>query len=176
MAGSYQSKKSSKQNDRVDPKLAQSSSRVSNVVGSVGSQSARNNQQANKQGSRSQEQSSPKRSQGKKQRAKKSPSPNANRPAKVSSPSPNGTADSRAIAKVRDAFGNMPPHHQQRLLGIILLLLAPLSLCCSDRFPLCPGLFRVPWCLYCSIWLVGLSVLYWTYRLCRRALNRGHTE
>ncbi|HLZ81737.1 MAG TPA: DNA translocase FtsK, partial [Ktedonobacteraceae bacterium] len=124
MAGSDQSKRSSKQNDRVDPKLAQSSSRVSNVVGSVGSQSARNNQQANKQGSRRQEQSTPKRAQGKKQRAKKSPSPNANRPAKVSSPSPNGTADSRAIAKVRDAFGNMPPHHQQRLLGIILLLLA----------------------------------------------------
>jgi DNA segregation ATPase FtsK/SpoIIIE-like protein len=122
MAGSGQSKRSGKQNNRVDPKIAPS--RVSNVVGSVGSQSARSDQATNKQGSRRQEQSSPKRAQGKKQRAKKNPSPHANRPASMSPPSPGSTADSRVIAKVRDALGNMPPHHQQRLLGIILLLLA----------------------------------------------------
>ena len=124
MAGSDQSKKSGRQNDRLGPSIEQGSSRVSNVVGSVGSQSARGSQQMNKQGTRRQEQSAPKRSQGNKQRKKKSPSPGANRPANVSSPSPDGTADSRAISKVRNAWSNMQPHHRQRTLGILLLFLA----------------------------------------------------
>ncbi len=122
MAGSDQSKKSGRQNDRLGPSIEQGSSRVSNVVGSVGSQSARGNQQMNKQGTRRQEQSASKRSQGNRQRKKKSPSPGGNRPANVSSP--DGTADSRAISKVRDAWSNMQPHHQQRILGILLLFLA----------------------------------------------------
>ena len=122
MAGSDQSKKSGRQNDRLGPSIEQGSSRVSNVVGSVGSQSARGNQQMNKQGTRRQEQSASKRAQGNKQRKKKSPSPGGNRPANVSSP--DGTADSRAISKVRDAWSNMQPHHQQRILGILLLFLA----------------------------------------------------
>ncbi len=128
MAGSDQSKKSARQNDRLGPSIAQGSSRVSNVVGSLGSQSARSAQNVDKQGSRrqekSQKQSASKRSQGNKRRAKKSPSPGANRPAKGSSPSPDSTADSRAIAKARDAWSNLPPHHQQRFLGILFLLLA----------------------------------------------------
>ena len=128
MAGSDQSKKSARQNDRLRPSITQGSSRVSNVVGSVGPQSARGTQSVNKQGSRrlekSQAQSASKRSQGYKRRTKKSPSPGANRPAKGSSPSPDSTADSRAIDKARDAWSNLPPHHQQRFLGILFLLLA----------------------------------------------------
>ena len=62
MAGSDQSKKSSRQNDRLGPSIAQgSSSRVSNVVGSMGSQSTRGGQSANKQGSLPQQQSSQRR-------------------------------------------------------------------------------------------------------------------
>src|SRR2546430_16852496 len=68
MAGSDQSKKSNRQNDRLGPSIAQgSSSRVSNVVGSIGSQSTRGGQNANKQGSLRQQQSSQRRSRGNKQ-------------------------------------------------------------------------------------------------------------
>ena len=111
MAGSNsnQSKKSNKQG----------SSRVSNVVGSMGSQSARSGQSSNRQNARRQDQSSQKRSQRNKQGTK-----GGNRPANVAPSSPKGTADSRVIAKLRDAWGNMQPHHQQRFLGIIFLVLA----------------------------------------------------
>src|SRR6266700_560383 len=125
MAGSDQSKKSSRQNDRLGPSIAQgSSSRVSNVVGSVGSQSTRGGQSANKQGSIRQQQSSQRRSRGNKQGTRRKSSPGANRPANISTPPSSSTADSRVIAKVRDAWSTMQPHHQQRFLGIVLLLLA----------------------------------------------------
>src|SRR2546421_544323 len=125
MAGSDQSKKSSRQNDRLGPSIAQgSSSRVSNVVGSVGSQSTRGGQSANKQGSLRQQQSSQRRSRGNKQGTRRKSSPGANRPANISTPPSSSTADSRVIAKVRDAWSTMQPHHQQRFLGIVLLLLA----------------------------------------------------
>src|SRR3989440_1757822 len=125
MAGSDQSKKSNRQNDRLGPSIAQgSSSRVSNVVGSIGSQSTRGGQNANKQGSLRQQQSSQRRSRGNKQGTRRKSSPGANRPANISTPPSNGTADSRVIAKVRDAWSTMQPHHQQRFLGIVLLLLA----------------------------------------------------
>ena len=129
MAGSGQSKKSSRQHERQGAAhVAQSSSRVSNVVGSMGSpstHSARGGQQTNnKQEVHRHEQSSQKRTRGNKQRARKKSSPRANRPANVSSPPSKGTADSRVIAKARNAWGNMQPHHQQRLLGIVLFVLA----------------------------------------------------
>ncbi|TMD78490.1 MAG: DNA translocase FtsK [Chloroflexi bacterium] len=125
MAGSDQSKKSSRQNDRLGPSIAQgSSSRVSNVVGSMGSQSTRGGQSANKQGSLRQQQSSRRRPRGNKQGTRRKSSPGANRPANISTPPSSGTADSRVIAKVRDAWSTMQPHHQQRFLGIVLLLLA----------------------------------------------------
>src|SRR5260370_1181038 len=125
MAGSDQSKKSNRQNDRLGPSIAQgSSSRGSNVVGSMGSQSTRGGQNANKQGSLRQQQSSQRRSRGNKQGTRRKSSPGANRPANISTPPSNGTADSRVIAKVRDAWSTMQPHHQQRFLGIVLLLLA----------------------------------------------------
>src|SRR3989442_7248525 len=167
MAGSDQSKKSGRQNDRLGPSIEQGSSRVSNVVGSVGSQSARGNQQMNKQGTRRQEQSASKRSQGNRQRKKKSPSPGANRPANVSSP--DGTADSRAISKVRDAWSNMQPHHQQRILGILLLFLALFLFAALTVFRSAPvfsafnGAFIAlfGWSAFLlSIGIIGLAVAY----------------
>jgi len=125
MAGSDQSKQSSRKKDRLGPSIAQGSSRVSKVVGSVGLQTTRVEQRsapsAARQGSR--RQAASKRAQGGKQGTKKG-SPHANRPFISGSPSPDGSADSRVISKARNAWGNMQPHHQQRFLGILLLLLA----------------------------------------------------
>src|SRR5712691_7471958 len=114
-AGNNQSKKNGRQQNRLSPGMAPGSSRVSNVVGGIGSTSGRGGQRANK---------SPGGNRGKQATKKGSSSgPAANRPA-LSSPPPNGTADSRAIARARNAWNNLEPHHQQRFLGIILLLLA----------------------------------------------------
>src|SRR5438067_1114709 len=87
------------------------------------SQSTRGGQSANKQGSLPQQQSSQRR-RGHKQGTRRKSSPGANRPANISTPPSSGTADSRVIAKVRDAWSTMQPHHQQRFLGIVLLLLS----------------------------------------------------
>src|SRR3989440_3907667 len=128
MAGSgqrNQSKKSNRQNDRLGPGIGRNSSRVSKVVGGLGSQSVRVEQRSSSPATRqsSRGKSSSRRTQGSKQRAKKGSSPRGNRPAYTPSP-PNGTADSRVIDKARDAWGNLEPHHQQRVLSILLLLMA----------------------------------------------------
>src|SRR5947209_8227515 len=104
MAGSNgQNKKANRQNNRLSPSIAQGTSRVSKVVGAVGSESVRVEQRANspatKQNSRPANAApKSKRAQGSKQRA--------NRPAYVSPPSPDGTADSRAISKARGMWSN----------------------------------------------------------------------
>ncbi|MFL5696951.1 MAG: DNA translocase FtsK [Ktedonobacteraceae bacterium] len=128
MAGRYQrnqSKKSNRQNDRLGPGIGRNSSRVSKVVGGLGSQSVRVEQRSSSPATRqsSRGTSSSRRAQGSKQGAKKGSSPRGNRPAYTPSP-PNGTADSRVIDKARDAWGNLKPHHQQRVLSILLLLMA----------------------------------------------------
>ncbi len=128
MAGSEQrnqSKKSNRQNDRLGPGIGRNSSRVSKVVGGLGSQSVRVEQRSNSPATRqsSRGQSSSRRRQGSKQGAKRGSSPRGNRPAYTPSP-PNGTVDSRVIDKARDAWGNLEPHHQQRVLSILLLLMA----------------------------------------------------
>src|SRR5712691_3966143 len=128
MAGSdqrNQSKKSNRQNDRLGPGIGRNSSRVSKVVGGLGSQSVRVEQRSSSPATRqsSRGKSSSRRTQGSKQGAKKGSSPRGNRPAYTPSP-PNGTADSRVIDKARDAWGNLEPHHQQRVLSILLLLMA----------------------------------------------------
>src|SRR2546421_2917238 len=128
MAGSdqrNQSKKSNRQNDRLGPGIGRNSSRVSKVVGGLGSQSVRVEQRSSSPATRqsSRGKSSSRRTQGSKQRAKKGSSPRGNRPAYTPSP-PNGTADSRVISKARDAWGNLEPHHQQRILSLLLLMLA----------------------------------------------------
>src|SRR5947209_4603742 len=133
MAGSVQSKKTSRRKDRLAPSIAQGSSRVSKVVGAVGSQSARVEQRASSSAPRqsSRGQSSPRRaangsSQEKRggQGTKKGSSPNPARSAMVPPPPRAGTADSRIISKARNAWSNMEPHHQQGLLSVFLLLLA----------------------------------------------------
>src|SRR5258708_1912322 len=87
--GSSQSKKSSRQNGRLGPGMTQNSSRVSNVVGNVGSQNGRNGQRANsssaRQGSRAQSSSAGGSNRGK-QGTKKASPPAANRPPLASSP------------------------------------------------------------------------------------------
>src|SRR2546421_563222 len=128
MAGSgqrNQSKKSNRQNDRLGPGIGRNSSRVSKVVGGLGSQSVRVEQRSSSPATRqsSRGKSSSRRTPGSKQGAKKGSSPRGNRPAYTPSP-PNGTADSRVIDKARDAWGNLEPHHQQRVLSILLLLMA----------------------------------------------------
>src|SRR3989440_580151 len=128
MAGSdqrNQSKKSNRQHDRLGPGIGRNSSRVSKVVGGLGSQSVRVEQRSSSPATRqtSRGQSSSRRTPGSKQGAKKGSSPRGNRPAYTPSP-PNGTADSRVIDKARDAWGNLEPHHQQRVLSILLLLMA----------------------------------------------------
>jgi len=129
MAGrnhSQQSKKSNRQNDHLRPSIGRSSSRVSKVVGSLGSQQVRVEQRSNSPATRqsSRSQPSPRRAQGSKQRTKKGSPRRGNRPAYTPSPPPDSTVDSRAIDKARDAWSNLEPHHQQRVLSILLLVMA----------------------------------------------------
>ena len=136
-----QSKKSNRQNDRLEPGIGRNSSRVSKVVGGLGSQSVRVEQRSSSPATRqsSRGKSSSRRTQGSKQGAKKGSSPRGNRPAYTPSP-PNGTADSRVIDKARDAWGNLEPHHQQRVLSILLLLMRSFSLRFLPYFALFPSL------------------------------------
>src|SRR5437764_7111453 len=129
MAGrnhSQQSKKSNRQNDHLRPSIGRGSSRVSKVVGSLGSQQVRVEQRSNSPAARqsSRSQPSPRRAQGSQQKTKKGSPARGNRPAYTPSPPPDGTVDSRAIDKARDAWSNLEPHHQQRVLSILLLVMA----------------------------------------------------
>nr|HET6901255.1 DNA translocase FtsK [Ktedonobacteraceae bacterium] len=125
MAGSNQNKKSNRQNDRLGPSMAQGSSRVSKVVGGDSGKSVRVEQRSSsslsKQGSRGQNQRA---ASGGKAGAKKGSSATPKKPAKASPSVNNGTADSRVIDKARNAWGDLEPHHQQRVLGILLLFLS----------------------------------------------------
>src|SRR5712692_5214307 len=115
-AGNNQSKKNGRQQNRLSPGMTPGSSRVSNVVGGIGSQSGRSGR-ANKP-ARNRGQSSAGGNQGRQATKKGSSSgPGA-------SSHSDGTADSRAIARARNAWNNLEPHHQQRFLSTILLLLA----------------------------------------------------
>ncbi len=129
MTGSNQSKKSNRQNDRPGPTLAQGSSRVSKVVGGGSGKSERFEQRSTssstKQGSRGQNQPTARRAAGTgKAGAKKGSSSTPNKSAKASPSANNGTADSRVIDKARNVWGDLEPHHQQRVLGILLLFLS----------------------------------------------------
>ena len=88
MAGSDQRKQSSRKKDRLGPSIAQGSSRVSKVVGSVGSQSVRVEQRSSSPATRqrSRGQATSKRAQGGKQGTKKG-SPHANRRCRRAAPS-----------------------------------------------------------------------------------------
>ena len=128
MAGSDQSnesRKSNRRNDRLGPSIGRRSSRVSKVVGGLGSQSVRVEQRSNSPAARQSQrgQSSSRRAPGSKQGAKKGSSSRGKRPAYTPTP-PDSTVDSRVIDKARDAWSNLEPHHQQRILSILLLVMA----------------------------------------------------
>ena len=134
MAGSDGGKKAGRQNGngRLGPSIEPGTSRVSKVVGGQGTKSVSVEQRATSSSSRqsSKGQSTAKRtaSGAKAGNKKASSSPKKaatpNRPAVSAPPSAGGTADSRAIDKARGVWGNLEPHHQQSLLGILLLILA----------------------------------------------------
>jgi ribosomal protein S25 len=127
MAGSDQSKQARKQQERLVPGLMAATSRVSKVVGSVGSTQSRKVEQRaspSKQGTRGPASTRRTQGSGKSSKAgtKKGPSSRRAAPAPTPVPTmPKAPADSRAISKARDAWGNLEPHHQQRILSLLLL-------------------------------------------------------
>ncbi len=130
MAGNdqQQNKGSMRQKQRISPSIATSgSSRVSKVVGGSGSQSVEQRSSANANSKR------PSRS---KSSSKKGSSANPRR-SSVKPPA-DSTAASRGTAKARDAWSNLEPHHQQRLLSSILLILALFLFACLTIFRTIP--------------------------------------
>src|SRR6266700_3899145 len=130
MAGNdqQQNKGSMRQKQRISPSIATSgSSRVSKVVGGSGSQSVEQRSSVNVNSKR------PSRS---KSSSKKGSSANPRR-SSVKPPA-DSTAASRGTAKARDAWSNLEPHHQQRLLSSILLILALFLFACLTIFRTIP--------------------------------------
>ncbi len=131
MAGNDQQKTgSTRHNKRIGPSIgASGSSRVSKVVGGSGSQSVRIEQ-------RSSANVNSKRPSSGKSSPKKGSSASPRRSAVK--PPVDSTADSRMIAKARDAWSNLEPHHQQRVLSSILLILALFLFACMTIFSTIP--------------------------------------
>ena len=146
MAGNKQNKKASHQNERLASSMAsmaQGPSRVSKAAGSIGSKGAQMDQRSNMPSSRSNPTSKnalPARqrqgnnggnggqgrngNQGKRKAAAPDSSNRPNR-AIPNNPAPASTTkDTRFIHWVRETWSGMEPHHQQRFLGVILLLLS----------------------------------------------------
>ncbi len=122
MAGSDQDKQAGGKRERVVPGIMRGKSRVSKVVGNVGLSSRRNRFEQRSSSSPARQSSrSSSAARGSRGGAKKGSS--AKRPPSRTA-SPDGTADSRVIARTRNAWNNLPPHHQQRILSLILLGLA----------------------------------------------------
>src|SRR5579885_2453516 len=120
MAGNGQKKEQQKR-DRIVPGVeAGKSSRVSKAAGSIGSSRVRVEQRSSSPGPRSRAGGGRADSQ---RSSRKGPaaSPASKRGAAAGSPMP---ADSRLISQVRDKWGTMQPHEQQRVFSVILLILA----------------------------------------------------
>ncbi len=121
--GKSQGKKSSKQRGRLGPGLVQSSSRVSKVVGGGRVQvEQRANHAAQKSSARGSSSPAAKRGQARSKAGAKKAGPG--RSAVAPSPPPGSTTDSRLISAIRNAWSSLEPHHQQRLLSVLLLGLA----------------------------------------------------
>jgi len=126
MAGRDQRNEHRRQNGRLGPgvktDVAQGTSRVSRAAGSIGSESMRVEQRSNPAATRqsSSRQAASKRTQSGKQATKKQA------PAKQPAPTP--TRDTRFIDWLRAGWANMAPHHQQRFLSVLLLILSLLFL------------------------------------------------
>ncbi len=114
MAGNGK-KKEQQQIERVVPGIAAGkASRVSKAAGSVGSSRARAEQRASPGTPKPRSNGRPAPSGRSKAVSKKTPTPSAT------------PADSRMIGQVRDRWGEMQPHEQQRLVSVMLLILASL--------------------------------------------------
>jgi DNA segregation ATPase FtsK/SpoIIIE-like protein len=118
MAGNGQKKEQQKR-DRIVPGVeAGKSSRVSKAAGSIGSSRVRVEQRSSSPGPRSRAGGGRADSQ---RSSRKGPASPAGKRGAASPPVP---ADSRLISQVRDKWGTMQPHEQQRVFSAILLILA----------------------------------------------------
>src|SRR5579885_1058909 len=146
MAGSGQSK-GSKRGERIVPSIERGSSRVSRAAGSVGSQSAqsthveqRSNVSASRQGSRGAtgtKQSS--------QRGKSAASARKNPPSSRSGPPSAEPKDTQFIKWAYDKWSGLEAHHQQVILGGLLLFLTLLLLASLTVFrtaPILSGFYK----------------------------------
>jgi len=102
------------------------SSRVSKAAGSIGSNQVQVEQRSSPASSRvrSNGQASSRSANAGKPAPKKKATPNTPAPRKRSDFATPQPADSRLIQQVRDGWGNMQPHEQQRLFSVFFLLLA----------------------------------------------------
>ncbi len=143
MAGNKQNKKASHQNERLASSMAQGPSRVSKAAGGISSKGTQMEQRSSMPSSRStptpkntlparQKQSNNGRNGGQgrggNQGTRKAAAPNnpnrSNR-AIPNNPAPaSATRDTRFLHWLRETWNGMEPHHQQRFLGFILLLLS----------------------------------------------------
>ena len=134
MAGNKQSKKASQQKERLASNMAQAqgSSRVSKAAGSVSPNSSKGTQmeqRSNVPSSRStpnpKNQPSTKRKQGANGGQGRNGNQGTRKATIPNDPAPgSSTRDTRFISWLRRTWNNLEPHHQQRFLGTILLLLS----------------------------------------------------
>src|SRR6266702_3926130 len=158
MAGRDQRNEHRRQNGRLGPgvktDVAQGTSRVSRAAGSIGSESMRVEQRSNPAATRqsSPRQAASKRTQSGKQATKKQT------PAKQPAPTP--TRDTRFIDWLRAGWANMAPHHQQRFLSVLLLILSLLFLGALTLFRQATILYKLSTAIFgWSAYLLALGLI-----------------
>jgi ribosomal protein S25 len=139
MAGSDQRKGARRQSERVVPNMDRGSSRVSRAAGSLGSQSVQSTRVEQRSNLPSTKQSGRNRASTKQaSRSKKNARPD--RPAPSNTPSSGTPKDTQLIKWAQDKWRGMEPHHQQRLLSILLLVLSLLLVAALTVFRSAPVL------------------------------------
>src|SRR6266699_230759 len=158
MAVRDQRKEHSRQKGRLGPgvktDVAEGPSRVSRAAGSIGSESMRVEQRSNPAATRqsSPRQAASKRTQSGKQATKKQT------PAKQPAPTP--TRDTRFIDWLRAGWANMAPHHQQRFLSVLLLILSLLFLGALTLFRQATILYKLSTAIFgWSAYLLALGLI-----------------
>src|SRR5260221_1525830 len=158
MAGRDQRNEHRRQNGRlgqgVKTDVAQVTSRVTEAAGSIGSESMRVEQRSNPATTRqsSPRQAASKRTRSGKQATKKQP------PAKQPAPTP--TRDTRFINWLRAGWANMAPHHQQRFLSVLLLILSLLFLGALTLFRQATILYKLSTAFFgWSAYLLALGLI-----------------
>src|SRR6266487_1582592 len=180
MAGRDQRNEHRRQNGRLAPgvktDVAQGTSRVSRAAGTIGSESMRVEQRSNPAatGQNSPRQAASKRTQSGKQATKR------RTPAKQSAPAP--TRDTRFIDWLRTGWENMEPHHQQRFLSVLLLLLSLLlfgALTLFRQAPILADLYKLStaffgWSAYLlALGLVAFALAHFVEGMFNKRLIRG---